>query len=97
MKKLLASALVLMFATSALAAETAYVMQPLRYGTGEYVEPCTPDNGPTPANGGCGGGNVCPVGYEPTRKMCWGGGDNGGWFHDCGLTCKNMHLWDGGR
>jgi hypothetical protein len=92
MKKFLASALMVMFATSALAAETAYVLQPLRVGAGqEYVDPC-PTDGPVPANGLCGDGRVCPMGYEPVTKMCWDGG-----FRECGITCKNMHLWDGGN
>lgn len=90
MKKFLASALMVMFATSALAAETAYVLQPLRVGAGdEYVDTCEQD-APIPANGGCGDGRICPIGYEPVNKICWDGG-----FHSCGTVCKNSHMFDG--
>lgn len=89
MKKILASTLLVLFATSAFAAETAYVLQPLAFGqNSEYVEPCHQD-APVPANGLCGDGRECPFGYEPARKYCWDGG-----LKDCGMTCKNTHMYD---
>jgi hypothetical protein len=94
MKKIAASMLVLMFATSAFAANNVFVAEALHtsaYG-GEYTEPCntTPDT-PVPANGYCSEGMTCPVGYDPVAKMCW----DGHWFSQCGTTCKNNNIYKG--
>ena len=89
MKKILVSTLLALFATSALAAETAYVLQPLSFDPhSEYTEPCQ-NEAPVPANGLCGDGRECPFGFEPVRKYCWDGG-----FKDCGMICKNSHMFD---
>ena len=94
MKKIAASMLMLMLASSAFAAEKVFVAEPLRtssYG-GEYTEPCNTNPGtPVPANGYCSEGMICPVGYDPVAKMCW---DNG-WFRKCGITCKNNNIYKG--
>jgi len=93
MKKFLASVLMTLFATSALAAEAVYVLEPLRVGAGqEYVDVCERP-GPVPTNGGCDDGRICPIGYEPVNKICC---DSHG-FHACGITCKNSHMFDGGN
>lgn len=82
MKKLLLSALMLAFAGTAVAAEQAFVLVPYGPGPVKYVEPCNPDQ-PTPANGLCGDGRECPVGYEAITKYCFGGG-----LHKCGIACQ---------
>jgi hypothetical protein len=95
MKKWVLSFMMVLFATSAFAVELQYVMVPYRVGAGdEYVEPCAaPNPGPVPANGYCEGGRECPIGYEPAVKTCW----RDGWFRECGMVCKNSHMYDGGH
>lgn len=88
MKSVIASLLMLMFASGAVAAEQAYVLTPITvssYGD-QFVEPCpqTPDI-PVPANGYCFEGRECPGGYDATPKMCWDGGS----LHKCGVVCEN--------
>lgn len=84
MKKFIITTLMLAFAGSAFAAETAYVLEPLGPGRGGFAEPC-PGNkgGPTPANGYCVEGRECPIGYDAVAKYCFRGG-----FHRCGIACQ---------
>ena len=95
MKKFFLTALMLTFASSVFAAETEYVLTPYSYGPGNglYAEPC-PQNpsGPTPANGWCAAGQVCPIGYDPVAKYCFGGG-----LHRCGIACQSNGMYRGGR
>jgi hypothetical protein len=90
MKKIIVSTLMLVFATSAFASESAYVLEPLMIGRGEYAEPCpqNPD-APTPANGYCYPGRECPVGYDAVPKFCWNGG-----LHRCGIACSSNGMYD---
>ena len=94
MKTIIASLLLVMAAASAYATtDNASVGPDLKVSYGpDYVEACpmTPPETPAPSSGGCVEGNICPVGYEPVKKWCWEGWSS----YDCGIQCKNSHLWD---
>jgi hypothetical protein len=88
MKKVILVGLMMMFAGGAIASETAFVLQPIIHSA-QFVDPCpdSPD-APTPANGFCAEGSICPVGYDPVAKYCWGGG-----LHRCGTTCRDNQMY----